>query len=94
MVVAINGLDNIPADRVWQVVILLIVFNVAQWVKDNLVAPKYIGNKIGLHPVMIFIAIMIGAKLDGMLGIIFSIPAASALNVIYQQLATASDSDS
>lgn len=94
VVVAINGLDNIPADRVWQVVILLIVFNVAQWVKDNLVAPKYIGNKIGLHPVMIFIAIMIGAKLDGMLGIIFSIPAASALNVIYQQLATASDSDS
>jgi predicted PurR-regulated permease PerM len=91
VVVALNGLDNVPADRLWQVVILLIVFNIAQWVKDNLVAPRYIGNKIGLHPVMIFIAIMIGAKLDGMLGIIFSIPAASALNVIYQQLTAHTD---
>lgn len=91
VVVALNGLDNVPADRLWQVVILLIVFNIAQWVKDNLVAPRYIGNKIGLHPVMIFIAIMIGAKLDGMLGIIFSIPAASALNVIYQQLTVHAD---
>lgn len=91
VVVALNGLDNIPADRLWQVIVLLVVFNVAQWVKDNLVAPRYIGNKIGLHPVMIFIAIMIGAKLDGMLGIIFSIPAASALNVVYQQLTSLSE---
>jgi len=65
---------------------LLLVFNIFQWLKDNLVAPRYIGNKIGLHPVVIFIAIMIGAKIDGMLGIIFAIPVASALNVVYRYM--------
>lgn len=91
IVVALNGLDNIPANRIGQVVILLLVFNIFQWLKDNLVAPRYIGNKIGLHPVVIFIAIMIGAKIDGMLGIIFAIPVASALNVVYRYMLLGSD---
>ncbi|MBP6744179.1 AI-2E family transporter [bacterium] len=94
IVVALNGLDNIPANRIGQVVILLLVFNIFQWLKDNLVAPRYIGNKIGLHPVVIFIAIMIGAKIDGMLGIIFAIPVASALNVVYRYMLLGSDESS
>jgi predicted PurR-regulated permease PerM len=83
VVVALNGLDNVHLDRIWQVVIITMVFILAQWLRDNLVAPKYIGNAVGLHPVTIFLAILVGAKIDGLLGIIFSIPAASALHVIY-----------
>ncbi len=86
VVVALNGLDNVHLDRIWQVVIITIVFTVAQQIRDNLVAPKYIGNAVGLHPVTIFLAILVGAKIDGLLGIIFSIPAASALHVIYSHL--------
>jgi len=81
-VVALNGLDNIHIERIWQVVLLLIVINVAQWLKDNVVAPRYIGNAVGLHPVIIFLAILVGSKVDGLLGVIFAIPAASAINVI------------
>ncbi|MBX9941627.1 MAG: AI-2E family transporter [Candidatus Obscuribacterales bacterium] len=86
LVVLVNGMENVPLDRLWQFLIILVVFNVGQWIKDNLVAPRYIGNKVGLHPVTIFLAIMIGARLDGILGIIFAIPMASVVNVIYQQL--------
>jgi predicted PurR-regulated permease PerM len=86
VVVALNGLDNVHLDRIWQVVIITLVFSLAQWVRDNLVGPKYIGNAVGLHPVTIFLAILVGAKIDGLLGIIFSIPAASALHVIYSHV--------
>jgi predicted PurR-regulated permease PerM len=86
IVVALNGLDNVPLDRVWQVVIITLVFLLAQQLRDNLVAPKYIGNAVGLHPVTIFLAILVGAKIDGLLGIIFSIPVASALHVIYSHI--------
>lgn len=86
LVVLVNGMENVPLERLWQFLIILVVFNVGQWIKDNLVAPRYIGNKVGLHPVTIFLAIMIGARLDGILGIIFAIPMASVVNVIYQQL--------
>jgi predicted PurR-regulated permease PerM len=86
IVVAIDGMDAFPVNRVTQLLILFAVFNGLQWLKDNLVAPRYIGNVIGLHPVTIFIAIMIGARLDGMLGIIFALPAACAANVLFSNL--------
>lgn len=84
---AIDGVDNLPFNRLTQVIIVALVFNLLQWLKDNIVAPRYIGNVIGLHPVMIFIAIMIGARLDGMMGIIYSLPAACVVNVLITHLA-------
>ena len=84
--VGIHGMDNLPVNRFSQFLIVLTVFYIFQWLKDNILAPRYIGNVIGLHPVTIFIAIMIGAKLDGMLGVIFALPAACVVNVMYSQL--------
>ncbi len=83
--VAVHGMDNfhVGGGRVAELIVVTVVFNLMQWLKDNLIAPRYIGNVIGLHPVVIFIAIMIGARLDGMLGIIFALPVACAVNVIF-----------
>jgi predicted PurR-regulated permease PerM len=80
--VAIDGMDFITVSRLWQVVIIFAVLNLVQWLKDNIIAPRYIGNVIGLHPVMIFLAIMIGARLDGMSGIICALPFACVINVL------------
>lgn len=84
--VLLQGMEHVPAGRLVQVAIVLAVFGICQWLKDNIVAPKYIGNVIGLHPVVIFIAIMIGARLDGMLGIIVSLPVACIVNVFLKHL--------
>lgn len=88
--VALEGMDmipeTIPGGRLAQILILILVFNAFQWIKDNVIAPRYIGDVIGLHPVLIFIAIMVGARLDGMLGIIVSLPVACVLNVMFKQL--------
>ncbi|HEY9677354.1 MAG TPA: AI-2E family transporter [Drouetiella sp.] len=84
---SIDGVDNLPFNRVTQVIVVLLVFNLLQWLKDNIVAPRYIGNVIGLHPVMIFIAIMIGARLDGMMGVIYSLPVACLVNVLVSHVA-------
>ncbi|MBZ0186479.1 MAG: hypothetical protein K8F91_09550, partial [Candidatus Obscuribacterales bacterium] len=48
-------------------------------------------DAIGLHPVLIFIAIMIGARLDGMLGIIVSLPIAGAAGVLIRYVFRATD---
>ena len=80
--VALDGVDLLPWNRLWQLLFVVVIFNLFQWMKDNVVAPRYIGNVIGLHPVMIFIAIMIGARLDGMAGVICSLPAACVINVL------------
>lgn len=82
--VSFLGMSNINCDRVFEIIILIVVFNVFQWIKDNVVAPKYIGDAIGLHPVLIFIAIMVGARLDGILGIIVSLPVAGMIAVMFR----------
>jgi predicted PurR-regulated permease PerM len=85
MAVAVDGMDTVPTNRFTQLLILLVIFQGLQWVKDNVIAPRYIGNVIGLHPVLIFIAIMVGARIDGLLGIIFAIPVACVVNVLAHQ---------
>jgi predicted PurR-regulated permease PerM len=76
----------LPVPRFAQIILLTVIFVVLQQVKDNVVAPRYIGNVIGLHPVLIFMAIMIGGKIDGMLGIILSLPVACVINVLMTHL--------
>jgi predicted PurR-regulated permease PerM len=84
--VLVQGTDHVPGNRIVQVLIVLAVFAIFQWAKDNIVAPRYIGNVIGLHPVVIFIAIMVGARVDGMLGIIVALPVACIINVFVKHL--------
>lgn len=91
--VAIHGMDNWMANRFVEIIVLTIVFNVLQQLKDNVVAPRYIGNVIGLHPVLIFVAIMVGARVDGILGIIFALPAACVINVLVSHLSLKSSED-
>lgn len=84
--VVMHGMDNCPGNRLVECLVLTIIFFCMQQVKDNVVAPRYIGNVIGIHPILIFIAIMVGARLDGIMGIIFALPAACVINVLVNNL--------
>jgi predicted PurR-regulated permease PerM len=85
MSVAVDGII-LPGNRWIQLLIVTTVFLILQNIKDNVVAPRYLGNVIKLHPVVILIAIMAGARVDGLIGIIFAIPVACLLNTLFHHL--------
>ncbi|HEY9814029.1 MAG TPA: AI-2E family transporter, partial [Candidatus Sericytochromatia bacterium] len=58
----------------WLALKVLVVAIALQQVKDNLVAPRIMGNLTGLSPVIIFVSLLLGAKLGGILGVILAIP--------------------
>ena len=58
----------------WLALQVLAVAIALQQVKDNLVAPRVLGNLTGLSPVIIFVSLLLGAKLGGLLGLILAIP--------------------
>jgi len=63
--------------------IILGVFAVVQTLEGLVISPKIIGDRVGLHPLMIIIAVMTGTTLlGGILGGILAIPLAAALRVI------------
>ena len=63
---------------------VLIAYVLIQQIEGHFLVPKIMGKAIGLSPVIIIIAILIGAKLAGILGVIIAVPAAGAVSVIIQ----------
>lgn len=68
----------------WQHPLLVMaVFGVVQVIEGYVIQPKIIGDRVGLHPVTIIIALMVGtALLGGILGGILAIPLTAALRVV------------
>ena len=59
----------------WWLALQVLAVGVAlQQVKDNFVAPRVMGKLTGLSPVIIFVSLILGAKLGGILGVILAIP--------------------
>jgi predicted PurR-regulated permease PerM len=63
--------------------LVLLVFAVVQGLEGLVIAPRIMGERVGLHPVTIIIAVVIGtALLGGLLGGILAIPLTAALRVL------------
>ncbi|MDJ0626377.1 MAG: AI-2E family transporter [Candidatus Caenarcaniphilales bacterium] len=54
-----------------------------QIIKDNLLTPRIMGNAIGLHPVVVILVVFVGAKIGGVNGVVFALPIAGILNVLF-----------
>ncbi len=65
----------------------LIGLIVLQQILFNMIMPRLMGKIVGLHPLLVFAAILIGAALAGAWGILFGVPVAgviaSALQFLY-----------
>lgn len=62
---------------------IAIVFVLIQWVENNLLGPKLLGDSTGLHPFVVLMCLVIGGSLFGFLGMIFSVPIVSAARIIW-----------
>lgn len=59
-----------------------ILFLVLQWAENNILAPKLLGDKTGLNPIIILISIIIGGGMFGVLGMILAVPTVSVLIIL------------
>jgi predicted PurR-regulated permease PerM len=58
---------------------VLIASIIMQQIKDNLLAPKLMGEFIGLNPIAILICLLTGGQIAGLLGVIVSVPIAGTI---------------
>ena len=67
----------------WQVLLVVLVFVLVQMAEGLFISPKIIGDRVGLHPLTIIIAVMIGTTLlGGILGGVLAIPLTAALRTL------------
>ena len=53
---------------------VIIVFFVIQQLEGHILAPNIVGSSVGVHPLMVIFALLAGAQIGGILGMIASLP--------------------
>jgi glutaredoxin len=66
----------------WHPVGVLATFAVAQSAEGWFLTPRLLGKRIGLHPVWVLVALLVGGGLFGLPGILVGVPVAAALRVV------------
>jgi predicted PurR-regulated permease PerM len=66
----------------WQMAGVVATFTIAQFIEGSFLTPMLVGDRIGLHPVIIIFAVAAGGQLFGFFGILLALPAAAVLSVV------------
>jgi predicted PurR-regulated permease PerM len=74
-------LYNAPAT-----VLFIVIFTVLQLILNNVLVPKIFSKTVNLSPLVVLIAMSVGAGLLGMFGLLISIPAASCIKIAGKEI--------
>lgn len=66
--------------------IVLGILTVIQQIESHIIVPQVMKKAVGLNPVVVILALLIGAKLGGTMGAILSVPIATSIGVILGDL--------
>lgn len=72
----------VQTQDVMQLIPVVIVFGVGQLLEGVLLTPLLVGDRIGLHPVVVIFAVLAGGQLFGFFGILLALPAAAVIAVL------------
>ncbi len=64
-----------------QIIPVLIVFGVGQFVESMFLTPWLVGERIGLHPVVVILALLAAGQLFGFTGVLLALPVSAAIAV-------------
>ncbi len=64
-----------------QVIPVLLVFGIGQVVESMILTPLLVGERIGLHPVLVILALLAGGQLFGFTGVLLALPVSAAIAV-------------
>ena len=77
-------LELFNAGPVWAL-ILIASFALVYELEGHIIAPSIVGQRVGLTPLMVIIAILIGAELGGIGGMFLSVPIAGIIRVLLRR---------
>ena len=69
-----------------QLIPILVVFGIGQMVESMWLTPTLVGDRIGLHPVIVIFALLAGGQLFGFTGVLLALPASAAIAVGLQHV--------
>lgn len=71
----------------WQVVTVLAVIAVVQFLDNNILMPRIVGSKVKINALMAILGVFIGGSVAGISGMFLSIPIIAMLKIIFDRSA-------
>jgi predicted PurR-regulated permease PerM len=69
----------------WLALGVLVWYLIVGAVESNVVYPKVVGDSVGVHPLVIILALFLGAEARGVMGALLAVPCAVVLQVLFEQ---------
>ena len=77
------GSSTLPVNALTAGLLTLLVFVAIQQLEGNFLTPRIQGEAVKVHPILVFLAVIAGGQIAGLLGIIFAVPALAVLRVLF-----------
>ncbi|HOH67199.1 MAG TPA: AI-2E family transporter [bacterium] len=81
------GLTHSPLIALGVVILYLLI----QFLENNVIVPKVMQRAVGLNPIITLVAILIGARVAGIIGVVLAVPVATAISVVVNDIVEAKD---
>jgi predicted PurR-regulated permease PerM len=62
--------------------LVLMVYVVGQVAEGNFLTPKFVGSRVGLHPVWVVFGLLAGGALFGFVGVLIAVPVTAVVGVV------------
>ena len=62
-----------------------LVFGAGELIEGYVLVPKILGDRLGLHPLVVFFALLAGGAAFGMLGLLIALPLTATLVILFQE---------
>lgn len=70
---------------IWMLIVIVAVFVVIQQIENQVIVPKIMQKAIGVSPIVIIIAVIVGGRLLGLGGAVLAIPLVGIFSVLLQE---------
>lgn len=76
------GVALVQFDDWLRVALIAAIFFGGQMIEGNILTPKLVGGRVGLHPVWVIFALLAGGALFGFVGVLLAMPVATVIGVL------------
>ena len=81
----VTGAGGAASATALQVALILVVFALAQTIDGIFVSPRIIGSKAAMHPLLVMLALLAGAR-GGIGGMIVAVPVMIILKAVFVEM--------
>jgi predicted PurR-regulated permease PerM len=69
-------------DELWRIAVVFGVYGFGQFLEGNVLVPRLIGGKVGLHPAWVIFGMLAGGAIFGFVGVLLAVPVSAIIGVL------------